>query len=160
MKLKLISLVAAALFPVISQADVVFLNKNNTSYNLEVTYKFCNWQNDAWKCGPINTARIESGQKNYIVIPAPELPVDSMNEAIFVQSAVAKDNRGNVAAQGSYDSGVMLASLDTNTGVLTKESWIINFSSILGVNAIGIDYSQYQYVGPEIALKKPAPIIR
>src|SRR5258708_3767933 len=128
MNKRLILLAAALFFPMISQADVIFFNKNIGNSDLEVTYKFCNWQQDAWKCGEASTAKAGAGgaSKNYVVIPAPELPVGAIHEGVFVLSSVVKDLKGNIIAQGSYDQGVLVASYDFNTGSLSKFGWSVN----------------------------------
>lgn len=160
MKLKLVSLVAALVIcPMAAQADVVFTNKTNNT--LEVTYKLCNWfeNQDHWICAENVTTKVNSGSKNYTVITIPELPQGSLDQVIFVMSSVAKDGRGNVIAEGSYDSGTGVASIAFDTGNVIKLSKVFNFNSVPAVNGISMDFSQYQYVGPDPVLKT-APALK
>jgi hypothetical protein len=76
-------------------AQVTFFNKSSQR-PIEVTYKFCY---EGSSCEPVT---LIIPNNNYLTVQTPALPENGTYAWIEIASAVAKDNAGNVIAEGKY----------------------------------------------------------
>ena len=152
MNFRLIFFIFLLFSPVYSYADVVFINTNK-SYSLEVSYQFCSWSMNNWECHEPQTAKIDSGEKNYLLISAPEMSDDSTTAAMNIISSVAKDINGNVVAQGNYETGPIIGNnsdLESDNIKKYRYGWVVNFDVIQELGIISNHSSQYYYSGPPL----------